>query len=137
MRNTLRVACMTVIACLLNACDSTAPTILPIAGRTFDVISIDGRPFPTTFSVLGRFGGCDASPVKRVTLAFNSAGSFVQTLTGPYETGFAIGGSFVEVTPGAIAVVSLVDTANVRDGVLQVRLTGINCAREQLVARGM
>ena len=137
MRNTLRVACMTVIACLLNACDSTAPTILPIAGRTFDVISIDGRPFPTTFSVLGRFGGCDAIPVKRVTLAFKSDGSFVQTRTGLNDTGFTISGSFVEVTLGAVAVVSSVDTANVRDGVLQIRLTGINCAREQLVATGM
>ena len=44
MRNTLRVACVAVTALVLSACDSTAPTILSIAGRTFDVTSIDGRP---------------------------------------------------------------------------------------------
>lgn len=133
----LRAAYLALISSLaLSSCSSTAPTILPIAGRTFEVLSIDGRARPT-IKTLGRTALCDSRSVARVTLAFNTDGSFTQTKSAVTGGASSTGGSFTEMTLGSVAVVNSEDTANVRDGVLQLRLTGISCGRELLVARGI
>jgi hypothetical protein len=88
---------------------------------------------PTTVGVVGR-GSCTQLPVERLTFDFHSDGTFLES-SGPQGAGFTFTGSFVETRPGEVAILNGSDTAVVSNGVLRVRLTGMNCSGEVFVAK--
>jgi hypothetical protein len=113
----------------------TEPIVTPIAGRTFRVISVDGRSLPTTIGMAAAtVGGCPSLNVAGILFAFNTDGSFVETLQ--YATGAAtpINRSFVEPRSGEMAIVGGGDTASVQHDTLRFRHSGIMCGKEVLLA---
>ena len=118
----------------LYACSSTSPVPLSIAGQTFDLLSIGGRVLPTTLSITGRFGTCDAQPVNKVSLVFGLDRSFVQLIVTGANTAITIAGEYLETRVGETLLINSSDTATVEGDTLRVRLSGINCGREDLIA---
>ena len=120
--------------CLLAAmgCESASPAPMSIAGRRYDVTSVNARIMPTTMMLRGRTS-CDAVPVTSATMDFLQGGGFVLTVnqssgfTSTFNTGFT------EPDPGVIAVVSARDTAFVLGDSIAVRLSGVGCNLERYV----
>jgi hypothetical protein len=106
----------------------------PIAGRTFQVVSVAGRAFPTTIGMTSiTTGTCTPNVTQGITLAFHADLSFVESIafaTPAYTTNT----TFVEPRLGELAVVFPNDTATVSGDTLRVRIRGITCGNEMLVA---
>lgn len=122
----------------IGGCTSTSPGVIliPISGRTFNVVSVDGRLLPTTIGV-SAMGACSQVPIKRVTLMFVDGGSFVESKVSTNDAISTISGSFSEPKLGTVAIVNSRDTATVAAGTMRVRLTADVCANEVLVAQAM
>ena len=126
------------LAMAIWSCDSSSPTgpiPIPIAGRTFQVISVEGRSFPTTIGMFAiTVGGCPSIGTVGMVLAFHADSSFVESIQ--YATGGAttINSHFVEPRTGEIAIVGGSDTATFQRDTLKVRLGGVTCGREMLLA---
>ena len=135
----MRVVAMSLALSLTVAsCDTNSPTgenAIPIAGRTFRVVSVDGRSFPTTIGMLAlTVGGCPSIGTVGMLLAFRADSSLVETVQ--YATGGAttINADFVEPRSGEMAIVASADTASFQQDTLRVRLSGVTCGRELLLA---
>ena len=116
-----------------TSCDSTSPVPTPIAGRTFELLTVEGRSLPTTIFVLGRFGSCDAQPVRKVSLIFGIDGSFAQSIMTGAGTTFSLTGSYTELIAGERLRINS-DIATVNGDTIRVRLSGANCGNEEFVA---
>ena len=128
-----------VIGCCLSlligivGCKSTAPITAPISGQSFSVLTIDGRPLPTTVFLPGR-GTCGAQGVISILLVFSSDGSFVEAIGTTESSTMTITGSYAVTQTSSVALVNGKDTATVIGDTLRVRLSGANCGGEELVA---
>lgn len=132
------VAMSLAFSVIISSCDTSSPTgaiATPITGRTFRVVSVDGRSFPTTLGMLAiTVGGCPSVGTVGILLAFHADSSLVETVQ--YATGGAtmINAHFAEPRTGETAIVGGGDTASFQRDTLRLRLSGVTCGRELLLA---
>jgi len=132
------VAMSLALSLSIASCDTNSPTgamSTPIAGRTFRVVSVDGRSFPTTIGMLAiTVGGCPSIGTVGMLLAFHTDSSLVETVQYPTGGTTTIKADFVEPRTGEIAIIAGADTASFERDTLSFRLSGVTCGREVLLA---